>query len=366
MKNQKLPLVIQTLFSELEQRVQDAEFTETFERPGTFKKMKRHNKYYWYWQYRENGKVVQKYVGPFKSKEITDRVKRFEALKSDFDARRKIVRSLAAAGVPMSDPLSGAIVEAMGREGFFRLRGVLIGTTAYQCYSGMLGAKLEAATLRTADADFAQFFAISQQIDDAMPSVRDVLRGVNPTFREVPHLSDSRATTKFVSEDGYKVEFLTPNRGSDDFQGKPSPMPALGGASAEPLRFLDFLIRHPVRSVLLHEAGVSVTIPAPERYAIHKLIFTHRRVDGSKIGKDIAQAQALIHAMADLRGSALAEAWREAWERGPGWRESLLQGLDAVGKDTSALLGAVVARAAQRRKWRIEKIWPTEQFALAI
>ncbi len=366
MKIHKLPLVIQTLFSELEQRVQDADFTETFERPGTFKKMKRNNRYYWYWQYRKNGKVVQKYVGQFTNKSVTERVKRFEELKNDFDARRKIVRSLAAAGLPMSDPLSGTIVEAMGRAGFFRLRGVLIGTTAYQCYSGLLGAKLEAATLRTADADFAQFFAISQQIDDAMPSVLEVLRGVDASFREIPHLTNSLASTKFVNDDAYKVEFLTPNRGSDDFQGRPSPMPALGGASAEPLRFLDFLIRDPIRSVLLHEAGVAVTIPAPERYAIHKLIFTHRRLDGSKIGKDIAQAEALIHAMANLRSAALAEAWQEAWERGPAWRESLLQGLDTIGKETVTLLGDTVARAARRRKWKIANIWPTEQFALDV
>ena len=266
----------------------------------------------------------------------------------------------------MSDPLSGTIVEAMGRAGFFRLRGVLIGTTAYQCYSGLLGAKLEAATLRTADADFAQFFAISQQIDDAMPSVLEVLRGVDASFREIPHLTNSLASTKFVNDDAYKVEFLTPNRGSDDFQGRPSPIPALGGASAEPLRFLDFLIRDPIRSVLLHEAGVAVTIPAPERYAIHKLIFTHRRLDGSKIGKDIAQAEALIHAMANLRSAALAEAWQEAWERGPAWRESLLQGLDTIGKETVTLLGDTVARAARRRKWKIANIWPTEQFALDV
>ena len=41
----------------------------------------------------------------------------------------------------------------MGKAGFFRLRGVLVGTTAYQCYSGMLSYKLSAATLGTQDAE---------------------------------------------------------------------------------------------------------------------------------------------------------------------------------------------------------------------
>jgi len=55
----------------------------------------------------------------------------------------------------------------------------------------------------------------------------------------------------------FQVEFLTPNRGPDDHEGKPVRMPALGGAAALPLRFLDFLIYQPIRAVLLHGAGVS-------------------------------------------------------------------------------------------------------------
>jgi len=72
--------------------------------------------------------------------------------------------------------------------------------------------------------------------------------------------------------------FLTSNRGSDEYTGKPSPMPALGGASAENLRFLDYLIYEPVRTVLLHRKGVSVNVPAPERYAVHKLTVSSRRL----------------------------------------------------------------------------------------
>jgi hypothetical protein len=82
----------------------------------------------------------------------------------------------------------------------------------------------------------------------------------------------------FQNAKGYRVEFLTGNRGSDECTGKPSPMPALGGASAENLRFLDYLIYDPVRTVLLFREGVSVLVPAPERYAVHKLIVSSRRL----------------------------------------------------------------------------------------
>ena len=90
---------------------------------------------------------------------------------------------------------------------------------------------------------------------------------VDQTFREIPHRADGRLTTQYVSRSGYKVEFLPPNRGSEDYAGRPAPMPALGGTAAQPLRFLDFLIYQPIRAVLLYGAGVTVNVAAPERYA---------------------------------------------------------------------------------------------------
>jgi hypothetical protein len=251
----------------------------------------------------------------------------------------------------------------MCRGGFFRLRGVLIGTTAYQCYSGILGTKLPDDTTKTQDADFAQFFAISNQIDDAMPSVLDVLKSVDPEFRAVPHVSGDIGSTAFVNKQKYKVEFLTPNRGSDDYEGKPANMAALSGASAEPLRFLDFLIRDPIRSVILHDAGVPVTIPAPERYAVHKLIVAERRADqsASKIAKDAAQAAHLINAMWERRFVDLSVAWQEAWERGPTWRQELVNGLSRLGPEAVARMAHAVKAGALRRKKDPSKLWPREQ-----
>jgi hypothetical protein len=362
--SKKIDLAIQTLFSEMESRAHDAQFIEDFDKSGTFLKRKRWNKYYWYWQYRSGNKVVQKYVGPFTNKNVTDRVNRLDQLKSNYESRREIVKSLIAGGLPSPDPFSGEIVRAMGKAGFFRLRGVLVGTTAYQCYSGMLGYKLSAATLGTQDADFAQFFAISQKIDDKMPPILKVLGEVAPDFREVPHLSDPMAATAFVSDKmKYKVEFLTPNRGSDDYGGKPAPMPALGGASAEPLRFLDFLIRDPVPTVILHDDGVPVTVPTPERYAIHKLIVSDRRREGqrSKIEKDLRQAEMLIDALSERHSYNLFEAWQEAWDRGPAWKEALVSGIDQIDSKARSLLETAVAKGASRRKRNLSTLWPIEE-----
>ncbi|WP_204320311.1 GSU2403 family nucleotidyltransferase fold protein, partial [Proteus vulgaris] len=70
---------------------------------------------------------------------------------------------------------------------------------------------------------------------------------------------------------------------------------------AEPLRFMDYLLRAPVRSVVLHGAGVAVTVPAPERFAVHKLIVSSRRltdaIGAAKSRKDVMQAGELIVAL---------------------------------------------------------------------
>jgi hypothetical protein len=130
---------------------------------------------------------------------------------------------------------------------------------------------------------------------------------------------------------GYRVEFLTSNRGSEDYLDRPARMPALGGASADPLRFLDFLIRDPVRTVLLHKSGVPVIVPAPERYAMHKLIVASRRhadgQSGQKRDKDIRQATLLFEALLQTRRpSDVALVYNEAWERGQAWQEGIRAG----------------------------------------
>ncbi len=357
---QEISLPIQTLFSDLEQRTLDADFTESFEKPGSFKKMKRGNKYYWYWQFREGKKVVQKYVGPFTDKDITARVEHFNDLKDDFRERSEIVRALASSGLPKTDSLTGRIIDSLTRAGFFRLRGVLIGTTAYQCYSGILGFKLALSSLRTQDADQALDFAIANKIDDTMPPTLSILKEVDETFRKVPHQKNKTAVVAFMNKARYRVEFLTSNRGSNDYQDKPAPMPALGGTSTQPLRFLDFLIKDPVRSVLLFEGGIPVTIPAPERYLVHKLIVADRRheTSRSKANKDIEQAATLIKIMSEKNALAVFEAWEEAWERGPSWREALENGLDRLeSKIRDELQGAVV-KGCKKRKLDYTNYWP--------
>src|ERR1700712_4792611 len=99
------------------------------------------------------------------------------------------------------------------------------------------------AAILTGDADIAQDYAISREDEDTLPPIVELLQAIDPSFRPVPHRSGSAASSAFRTKGGYRVEFLTSSRVSDDDIDQPAKMPALGGAIADPLRFLDFLIR---------------------------------------------------------------------------------------------------------------------------
>lgn len=325
-----LDLAYQTLYAELIQRSLDDSFTSEFSPQGRFVAVAVKGRKYWYFdQPKPEGGQSRRYVGPVDDPEITRRVEAFKDLKADIKGRRRLVATLTReARLPRPLQAVGQVIEELAKAGLFRLRGVLIGTVAYQCYPGVLGRRLGAVAMQTGDADFAQFHEISVAIGDSLPPILDVLRRVDPTFRDVPSQMDGRLASQFVSRDNFKVEFLTPHRGSDDLTGKPVRMPALGGAAAYPLRFLDYLIHEPVRAALLHGAGVPVLVPAPERYAVHKLIVASRRRqdrdNATKAAKDQLQAKSIIEAMiANRQHDDLATAYMEAWDRGDQWAAAI-------------------------------------------
>ena len=335
----------QSMFAELLQRCLDGEFDEAFPEQGSFVRRRRDTRYYWYYRWDANGSKHERYVGPVTDKSITDRVHRFADIKSDYRQRREMVRALIATRLPAPDAVAGSVVEALWKAGFFRLRGVLVGSLAYQCYAGPLGIRLAAASVRTDDADFAQFWGISENIGESMEHPLKVLQTVDPTFKEVPDVNDPFVTSRYRTKTGYKVEFLTPNRGSDDHQGKPAKMKSLAGAGAQPLRHLEFLIHQPERSVMLMNGGIPVTIPRAERYAVHKVIVAVERRDQIKAQKDIVQAGTLIMATAKRRPLELGEAWIEAWNVGPRWREKLDAGRLRLAESQRSELLRVVALA---------------------
>jgi hypothetical protein len=344
-------------FADLVDKVFDAEFDEAFPENGKFEKHFRRGREYWYYRgytrppTGERGQQTLMYVGPADAPKIAQRVERFGGIRSSYRQRRELATRLRQAGLPSPSPIEGATISAMSKAGLFRMRAVLIGSLAYQTYGGLLGVKLAEAHYRTEDLDIAQFYGIARYLDDAI-DVAPILQGVDPSFKPVFDPNNPELVLAYRNRSGFKIEFLTPNRGDAAFEEKLVKLPALGGVGAQPLRFLDFLIRNPVNSVLLYEAGIGVLVPTPERYAIHKLILaTLRKSDGraaSKAVKDIDQANSLIEAMDRAKQSTdLGFAWVEAWDRGAKWRRRLATGALRLGDDAFRKLSAAVASAAQ-------------------
>ncbi|HQZ12501.1 MAG TPA: GSU2403 family nucleotidyltransferase fold protein [Devosia sp.] len=347
----ELDLVYRTMYAELLQRSLDGAFHADFDgAKGNFVTVPVKGRDFWYFDEKTDAGTKRRYVGPASDPEIQRRVTEFKAIKDDIRARSKLVSTLVReARLLPPERVTGDVVAALAQAGLFRLRGVLVGTAAYQVYSGYLGVRLPSAAMQTGDTDLAQSHALSSSVGDTIPDMLGVLKAVDPTFRAVPHRQDTARTTKYRNSSRYEVEFLTPNTGSADNDDRASPMPALGGTSAQPLRFLDYLILEPVHAVLLHKTGIPVLVPAPERFAVHKLIVAARRqaagISAGKRDKDIAQAGSLIEALEQLRlGSALAAAFSEAWQRGPGWRDALRLGLGYLPDASRHRLGVMLER----------------------
>ncbi len=317
-------LVLQTTYAELLDRCAQAAFGNSFPRDGVFTPKTVRGRRYWYFQLPTKAGRGQKYVGP-ETPELLKQIEQHQETVADERERRSLVSTLVRSfGMPQPLPEIGNIVAALAKAGVFRLGGVLVGTVAYQTYSAMLGSKLPIAILQTGDVDIAQFKQLSVAVGDQIPPVLEVLREADKTFRPVPTIHGAQ-TTSYAAKGGFRVDFLTPNEGPDT--DKPQRLPALQ-TDAQPLRFLGYLIREPEPAVMLHGAGVYVNVPAPQRFAVHKLMIARRRPQGAaKRDKDMQQVEALLALLLNKRRHELMAAWDEAQKRGKKWCQLLNEGL---------------------------------------
>ena len=252
---------------------------------------------YWYLQTVRGGRKHQQYLGP----ETPDLLQHIDSTReakgaatADETARRRIVSMLRAGGAAAESAPFTAVLEALAGAAVFRNGGVLVGTQAFACYANMLGVRFEAQSLRTADVDIAQ-----QSVAVAAPPV-DVLaklRESEPRFFAVPELDPRHPHTSFkVRGRDLRVDFLTPARSAR--ATAPVFLRHLGVA-AQPLRGIGYLLEDVVDAAVLGGAGVLVRVPAPARFAVHKLwLASHRPAsDQVKARKDLRQAAQLLEVL---------------------------------------------------------------------
>jgi hypothetical protein len=340
----RIPIAFQNTYSDLLARLQDASLAAHAREPGGFVAKTVKGRRYWYRQAPrdpETGRQRQTYVGP-ETPDLLAGIAEHVRWVDDARERRDLVRSLVAGGgVPAPPAAFGRVIEALAEAGVFRLRGVLVGTAAFQTYAPMLGIRLGSAVLATADIDVAQFRSISVAVEDRVPPMLATLRAIDPAFRPISKPLHGEAPIAFTGA-GLRVEFLTPMRGPDE--DAPAPLPALGTAS-QPLRFLDYLIYRELPAVILHGAGVLVRVPDPARYAWHKCLVSQRRVvDREKARKDLLQAEALFEVLAVDRPGDVKDYWEELAMPGRvRWQEIARAGLEGVSAPVRELVLRLIA-----------------------
>lgn len=160
---------------------------------------------------------------------------------------------------------------------------VLVGSWCTLFYRSYFAGKKYAPVLKTRDIDFfvPQPSKINVQIDLA------------------ELLKDLGFVVGFTGSQGYIrlehpqliVEFLVAEKGRPS--DKPYPLPKLG-VNAQPLRFLELLARDTITAKI---ENLSVTLPHPANFAIHKLLILQRRPKPEKAQKDRDAAVRILEAL---------------------------------------------------------------------
>ena len=151
----------------------------------------------------------------------------------------------------------------------------------------------------------------------------------------MPALNPKSPSTKFkIRGQELAVELLTPMRGRES--AKPIKIPGLS-AFAEPVRFLDYLLDDIQPAVLLYKHGVLINVPAPARFAFHKLVVCQRRRAGDveKIKRDPAQAEQLFEILVEGRPGDLILAYEAAEKRGEKFMQQLATDMKLIEPEVS-------------------------------
>nr|WP_295107507.1 GSU2403 family nucleotidyltransferase fold protein [uncultured Caulobacter sp.] len=335
----RLPLSAHTSYAELMERLRLGRIGE-YPPGSSFVSKTVKGRLYWYVQMPTGGASSRKqvYVGP-DSEELRETIARHGEHRADLDDRRRLVAAIIASGAPRPDRTSGEIIQALASAGAFRLRALLVGTVAFQTYAAHLDVCLPVTSLATLDLDVAQDFGVASNLDDTLDRpLLDILRDLDPRFAPVSYAFDASRTTSYSLGERYRLDVLTTNRGAP--RDKPSYLPSLK-SDAAPLPYMDFLIRDPVQTAVLHGGGVLVNAPAPARYAVHKLIVSRqRKVNPEKGLKDRLQAGQLIQVLAQDDPFALRDAYAEARDRGETWRKLLDEAVSLLPAEARAVLAS--------------------------
>ena len=255
------------------------------------------NKKYWYFQISIGSKKMQHSLGP-DSEEVREKIKQEVELKkqeqSAIKNREELVSMLTRSQAVSINGEDGAVFSLLERSGLFLTGAALIGSHAFGVYSNMLGVKWKSELFRTTDIDICENKSISIGLIPKEINLKKEIINSNMGFFEVPALNNKQTSTSFkIRGSLLEVDILTP------LIGKPSSSPVYIPSLktyAEPVRYLDYLLKDIQPAVLIFGRGILVNVPSPAYYAIHKVVVSCCRPVAfqTKSLKDISQAEQLL------------------------------------------------------------------------
>jgi hypothetical protein len=353
-----LPLSAQTAYAEL------AEQTRTFETGsaltglvGSFHKLVRKGQHYWYFAFRDlDGRQRMSYVGP-DDERVRALVRRFQEGKRAKPLVPQAKSTVALGCAPIA-PKHFRIIKQLADYGFFRAGGVLIGTHAFVAYGNLLGVRWIHGS-STLDVDFAH---AGKNVSIALPAdlridVHGALESLEMGLLPLTEFDGGAgAQYRNPADPELRLDFIT----SATRKGKTVVMRELNLA-LEPLKFMEFSLEATTQACILSGGGACMAnVPAPQRYAVHKLIVHGERPSSerTKAKKDLLQCASLAeYFLRSGQEKAFNAAWRDVLERGPGWRKRALAGKNALLReapdlDVSALWSERSRVAAARKRLR--------------
>lgn len=310
-----------------------------FIREGTIVHKTVKGRKYWYFQKMESGELKSLYLGP-NTPEIQRAITDLRQTKPL--VRQQVADLINSGGIKFGMPQS-RILSELHDSGIFLAGAVLIGTNAFLAYQNVIGVKWSdpAELLNTDDIDFAQYskFSLGMPINVA-EGIQEALKNLsaNPLY-SVHQKGGASAFRTSLATSGLQIEFLTPLMGPQPQTRATVPLPWLG-VSAQPIRYMDYLIENPIRAVVLLDRGaILANLPDPARYALHKIIVAENR-EGTwfqKKKKDRAQAAALIDYFVRHDVGVLENAWEDLVQKHKTWAKIVKKGMSALPPNVSDL-----------------------------
>lgn len=331
MRFEPLSLNAQTSYAELSDQAQALEMqTSLAGLPGAFHQRRLKDRDYWYFGYRDiDGAGRMIYLGPDNDR-VRTLIERFKA----HNERPSVVpqaRAAIALGCEAVLPKHFRIIKRLSDYGLFRAGGILIGTHAFIAFGNLLGVRWSDGG-KTMDVDFAH---AGRNISLALPAklkidVHGALESLECGLLPIAQFNgQTGAQYRNPADPELRLDFVTCEHRDKGLVA----LPELN-LSLEPLKFMEFSLQDTIQGCIAGRDGACVVnLPAPERFAVHKLIVYGERPASqrTKSTKDLLQAAALISYFAETgRWDDFLAAWQDAESRGPGWRKRLLQGRDAL------------------------------------